>query len=944
MAPVASSDAPAADSAPDGETLAVLPLRGGEHVGRYVILYTLGRGGMGVVYAAYDPQLDRKLAIKLMRPRGRRGRQRGEMLREAQALARLSDPHVVAIHDVGLLGERVFVAMDLVDGQTLRRWAQAAPRTPREIVKAYLQAAQGLAAAHRAGIVHRDFKPDNALIDKLGRVQVLDFGLARVHDGERATPAQERDPDEPPRVRGTPMYMAPEQHLGRDSTPACDQFALCVSLFEALFRRVPFAGDDNPAIARAIISGPMPEIPRAPGINAALRRTILRGLAREPEHRFTSMDALIDALRRANARPARLRVAGAATVLAVGTAAAVVAGGLMRREQPCDGAEARLAGAWDDEVAARVDAGLRGSGRAHAGRTAEGVRAALDAFAAHWREGWRDACEATTLHHEQSAELLDLRMSCLDGARERVSALAQTFAVADGETADRALQATAALPELAACADAEALRRREPMPSDPDRRAQVEALRVRVAQASALEQAGKPADALAVAEVAARRAHDLGHHPTIAEAELQLGHALDTLGRTPDAELALRRGAIAAEHADDDRLLADLRTMLVWVAGAQLEHRRDGELWAELARAALERLGHDPAREARLEHNLSRVLEHGGRPEDVLEHQRRALALASEPGAMAELDRAPLLGSLAMTLSELGLHDEALARAQSSLAIWQGAQGEAHPGTAAALGAVGLVLDARGDPAAALEWYQRSHAAFAAALGEDNPRSADMLDNVAIATLELGETERGVALLERALAQHVAAYGERSAAVAQDHQNLGSALRLLGRADEALAHHRTALTVREGLFGRDDPRVADSLVGVANVLEDDLQRPGDALELRVRALTLRERALGLDHPLLTLDLANLAHNTAIVGDTAAALRHAERAGRLAGDASVPDDLRAYAALVLAHVIALRGDDPSRARALLERGRSGAGRDIDGAAAELARATETLLRR
>ncbi|MBC8070612.1 MAG: serine/threonine protein kinase, partial [Deltaproteobacteria bacterium] len=322
----AEPSAPPVDT-PGGE-LAVLPLRGGEHVGRYVILYRLGKGGMGVVYAAYDPQLDRKLAIKLMRPRsgGRARAGQTAMLHEAQALARLSHPNVVAIHDVGLLGERVFVAMDFVDGVTLRRWV-AQPRRPREIVAAYVQAGEGLAAAHRAGIVHRDFKPDNALVGKdpqgsahaVGRVQVLDFGLARVH--EHATVGQARNADDraPAVLRGTPMYMAPEQHRGEDAGPACDQFAFCVALYEALWKRLPFAGQDNLAIGRAIVEGRRIEPPRGE-VPARIRRAILRGLDTDPRARFPTMEALVAELRVTGGRRARI-VAIAAGSAAIGVAA-----------------------------------------------------------------------------------------------------------------------------------------------------------------------------------------------------------------------------------------------------------------------------------------------------------------------------------------------------------------------------------------------------------------------------------------------------------------------------------------------------------------------------------------------------------------------------------------------------------------------------------------------
>src|SRR3954453_18295126 len=165
------------------------PLPRGSAVGRYVVLERIGSGGMGVVYAAYDPELDRKVALKLLRPdrAGAVGEAALRLQREAQAIARLSDPHVVAVYDAGTLGEQVFVAMEFVEGRTLREWLKAEPRSWSEILKAFLAAGRGLAAAHDAGLVHRDFKPDNVLLGGDGRVKVADFGLAR--------PVGEADPD-----------------------------------------------------------------------------------------------------------------------------------------------------------------------------------------------------------------------------------------------------------------------------------------------------------------------------------------------------------------------------------------------------------------------------------------------------------------------------------------------------------------------------------------------------------------------------------------------------------------------------------------------------------------------------------------------------------------------------------------------------------------------------
>src|SRR5690349_17448959 len=191
----------------------------GDTVGRFVVLQRLGEGGMGVVYTAYDPELDRKVAIKLLKS-AEEGHAR--LLREAQAMARLQHPNVIAVHDVGTLpGNRVFVAMELVAGATLRGWLKAAPRAWREVIAIMRQAGVGLAAAHDAGLVHRDFKPDNVLVGDDGRVRVMDFGLARLGaaDPELSSGSHDTGPLSTPltmagTVVGTPAYMAPELFKG----------------------------------------------------------------------------------------------------------------------------------------------------------------------------------------------------------------------------------------------------------------------------------------------------------------------------------------------------------------------------------------------------------------------------------------------------------------------------------------------------------------------------------------------------------------------------------------------------------------------------------------------------------------------------------------------------------------------------------------------------------
>src|SRR5258707_610263 len=228
---------------------------------------------MGVVYAAYDPELDRKVAVKLLRAeadtKSNARAAQARLLREAQAMARLSHPNVISVHDVGALGTQVFIAMEFVEGKTLTRWLKEKPLTPREIVQTFLQAGKGLAAAHAAGLVHRDFKPDNVLIGNDGRIKVLDFGLARavedvVGDAPTLPPQVVASGLSTPRqlearltrsgaFLGTPAYMAPEQLLGKTIDARADQFSFCVALYEALYGERPFAANSIEEVASAVV-------------------------------------------------------------------------------------------------------------------------------------------------------------------------------------------------------------------------------------------------------------------------------------------------------------------------------------------------------------------------------------------------------------------------------------------------------------------------------------------------------------------------------------------------------------------------------------------------------------------------------------------------------------------------------------------------------------------
>jgi serine/threonine protein kinase len=336
---------------PDGSASRAALIASGTRIGRYEVEVLLGVGGLGTVYAARDPELGRRVAVKLLKSRADGGvGVQSRLVREAQAMARVTHPNVLSVYDVGEWRDRVFVAMELNDGGDLRAWLAEAPRRVGEIVDTFRAAGQGLAAAHEVGLVHRDFKPDNVLISKDGRVRVADFGLARAVDRsavDAREPTEERDlalmattPD-PARPRaariaapepdslldsplthagtimGTPAYMAPEQHRGEHVDPRTDQFAFCVALYEALQGERPFAGDDYASLREAVVRGRVRPLPRGSHVPSSLRRIVLRGLSARPGDRWPTMADLLAALGRDRTKIARRIVIVSVALLAV---------------------------------------------------------------------------------------------------------------------------------------------------------------------------------------------------------------------------------------------------------------------------------------------------------------------------------------------------------------------------------------------------------------------------------------------------------------------------------------------------------------------------------------------------------------------------------------------------------------------------------------------------
>ena len=448
----------------------------GAKIGRYQLLELVGSGGMGMVWGAWDPELERRVALKLVRIVAEGARER--MLREGQVLARLSHPNVVPIYDVGVMGAQVYLVMEWVRGETLRQFADSKP-TERDLVDAYRQAGAGLAAAHEAGVVHRDFKPANAIRGEDGRVRVLDFGIA----------ANEASSEAP--AAGTPRYMAPEQRAGEVATAASDQYAFGISLLEA------FGPDATPGWIATIIE---------------------RGTDPDPARRFPSMQALVDALARDPARRRRRALAG--VVLVVAALGAFAIGRSRTRDaaavEPCSGAATELATSWSPALRDRAASHLRTLGPAAEG---DKLAAELDGYGREWIAVYDRACKAHE-RKELTPALYETRLSCLARTRSQLAAVGEVMSSVSAEELPQAILAARSLPDVAGCADITGAIVPPPV-AVADR---VTSIVPQVERALVLATA-KRADAAGLAHEATEQARSTGYEPLIARALLVEGRA-----------------------------------------------------------------------------------------------------------------------------------------------------------------------------------------------------------------------------------------------------------------------------------------------------------------------------------------------------------------------------------------------------------------------------------
>ena len=838
-------------------------------MGRYVIVSKIGEGGMGTVFAAYDPELDRRVAIKLLHggtaaPDSWR---HVRLLREAQAMARLSHPNVVTVHDVGEHESSVFIAMEFVEGKDLRRWLEDYGPEWREVVKVFIAAGKGLAAAHAAELVHRDFKPENVLLGRDGRLRVADFGLARadladtpaVDDGVRkaASGALSLEVTRMGALVGTPAYMAPELLLGDPAGAASDQFAFCVSLFEALFGRRPFLGETLPALSLAITSGKITPPERGPRVPAGVRAIVEQGLRPRAEDRWASMAELVEALEgQLRRRRWWLPVAALAGL-------AVLPVLDSEEASPCEGAAQHLEGVWDDARRSEIGAAFSATEKSFAEFAWTQAEQRLTEYAGAWVEARTEACEATHVHHEQSTVRLDQRMQCLDQRLAALRAATDVFVAADLGVVEHAAAVVEGLPPITSCADTAYLDARVKPPNDPRVAEQVTQLETRVEQVAALHAAAQYEPALEAIEALAEEAEGLGVAPLQVRIDIEHGRVLQDLSRYTEAEALFERAYFSARRLGMDDMVVRAGTQLAWLVGNHLARHEAALGWLRHAQADAERLADEEA-QAELMTVRGQILIALGRPDEAIAQLQRALDLQEQLLAPGDPSNWNTHHELALGLSAAGRYEEALVHARHSLELAVEAFGPHHPEVATVHDNLGGLLHAMGRFDRSLEAYRRG-------LQIRRDTFGDRHEMVGLSRNNIAEVLKTQGRYEEALAEYQAGRDILEAALEGDHpylgnaiHNLGSMNESLGSYDQALRHHEEALAMRRRLFGNEHPDVANSLAGIGNVLQAH-GKLDEAIEAHREALRIREAILGLHHPDLVYSLNNVAVALAAAG-------------------------------------------------------------------------------
>ncbi len=767
------------DSTEDGEgdrPVMVEPPRRGQSIGRYVVLDRVGAGATGIVFAAYDPDLDRRVAIKLLRQR-----QIGDdarMMREAQAVAKVVHPNVVGVHDVGIWRDGVFVAMEFVEGESLAHWLQGGPRGFEPVMSAFVQAGRGLAAAHEVGIVHRDFKPDNVLVGRDGRVRVADFGLARAAeprsvDDTVPTPlthsgSLQLNLTAPGTLVGTPAYMAPEQHLRRTCTAASDQFSFCVALWEALFGERPFGGESLALLAVNVIEGNVRTPTEGGAVPRRTREVLMRGLSPDPSARHPSMHQLLARLE--ETLPRRHRRWWTVGLLALGIGAGFAAARMSSAPttSECSAATSPVAAVWDGSQAAAIEqAFAKATQEDWAPVTARTITSQLGDHAERFTAQWTELCEAQRDAGGEAPPAVAQRLACMEDRQREFAAVVELMLAVDANTAANAVDVLTGLREIEYCTADEALRQRSAVPPTA-LMPEVAVVREGIERAAALRRGGNHQRSDALLDELRGRATDIGWPHIELEVEAAI---MGGTGSGAELELSrLRTGFDRALATNDPGLASRFALALGWEHGYRRHEFSVGREWIATGRALRDAAGGDWLLGVTALNNLAVI-------ESVEGNSDRAGTLFDEAIALATAhDR----------------NGNRVAQLRENLASYEAARGN-HASARVLL----------------VELLARSREQ----LGNNHPRTHEILTNLGVVDLRMGNCASAQTYLDDA-----ARIGDGRDVDAQTRAQVVAALASLaaasGRTDAELVHLREALRLSE----RDARRPAATLLRRAELV------------------------------------------------------------------------------------------------------------------------------
>jgi len=885
--------------------LADFGLTRGALVGRYVIVDRLGAGGMGAVYVAYDAQLARRVAIKVLRPGISAPDARARLLREAQTMAQLTHPNVLAVYDVGEYEDGVFIATEYIEGRTMKAW-MSEPRSWREVLDVASAAGRGLAAAHAAGIVHRDFKPDNVFLGNDGRVVVGDFGIARAlqpkdHEpapqsasaskGDVPVPSSGRlPPSVPPSgetllsanltqegaITGTVGYMPPE--CAKDATladPRSDQFGFAVTLYRALYGQAPFAYRDLPSYLSALLDPPRPP-PAGSRVPSWVHAIVMRGLAFEPSARFASMTELLGALGRDPTRRRRAWAVGAFVALIAAGAALGWAQHERRVSAECGAGEQLMATTWGPEARARVGAAIAASGAPLAGEFATRAQAALDAYATEWARIHREASEATLLHHRESTATLNDRLACLEGERDEVTAVVDVLSHADAVVATHSINAVYGLALPRTCLEEGAARAASLGSGTAEHRARLLAVRRELAEADAQRMTGKLDQALATATGALADARAIPHPQLEAQLLFFLAACKRELEDDAVARVTFEEAFAAAEAAGNDSLAAMTAAAVSLELGDSLADKHEARRWLVIAKGIRAReMSDDRADADILEAELS-LLGAEGHMDETLPLRDRLIALLERIYGSSHPKIAAAIANRASALGAIGRRDLAIQEARKAIAMQERLFGPAMPWLAIYYNNLGSSLMDIGRFPEAKEALEHA-LALVEPLGPSSPHK--VLPLVSMAQLEnrLDEHDAALAAAQQGIAI-VDSSGDEVRFLPALLVQKGNALLAKGDPSGARLACRSALErqEKEEILGPDKviPDGEDALA-CAGDAELALGHTGEAVKLLERTVSMTKRDSPLDLALARFSLARAL--TSAKADPARARALAEQA-------------------------------------------------------------------